>query len=89
MAPQDFFVHGLFCFIFISFRAGLHRTQERTGYALVIAIIFLPALSPAEYVGEKFIKRSMLPPYIGMWLAVIVLTPVIITAYKAMHDSQL
>jgi lipopolysaccharide export system permease protein len=31
-----------------------------------------------------------MPPYIGMWLAVLVLTPVgIFLTYKAMHDSQL
>ena len=32
----------------------------------------------------------MMPPFIGMWLAVIVLTPVgAFLTYKAMHDSQL
>jgi lipopolysaccharide export system permease protein len=40
--------------------------------------------------GEKFVKESMLSPFVGMWLAVLVLTPVgIFFTYKAMHDSQL
>jgi lipopolysaccharide export system permease protein len=40
--------------------------------------------------GEKFVKESIMSPFIGMWLAVLVLTPVgIFLTYKAMHDSQL
>jgi lipopolysaccharide export system permease protein len=40
--------------------------------------------------GEKFVKESIVSPFSGMWLAVLVLTPVgIFLTYKAMHDSQL
>ena len=57
---------------------------------LVVAIIFFLMFHLLNMFGEKFVKESMLPPYIGMWLAVIVLTPVgIFLTYKAMHDSQL
>ena len=40
--------------------------------------------------GEKFVKTETLSPFLGMWLAIIVLTPVgIFFTYKAMNDSQL
>ena len=40
--------------------------------------------------GEKFTKDHLLVPTIGMWLPVIILTPVgFFLTYKAMHDSQL
>ena len=40
--------------------------------------------------GEKFVKEGITSPFIGMWLAVLVLTPVgVFLTYKAMHDSQL
>ena len=40
--------------------------------------------------GEKFVKEGIMSPFFGMWLAVLVLTPVgIFLTYKAMHDSQL
>ena len=57
---------------------------------LVVAIIFFLLFHLLNMFGEKFVKEGMLPPVIGMWLAVIVLTPVgIFLTYKAMHDSQL
>ena len=40
--------------------------------------------------GEKFVKEGLLAPETGMWLSIIVLTPVgVFLTYKAMHDSQL
>jgi lipopolysaccharide export system permease protein len=40
--------------------------------------------------GEKFVKENMTTPLVGMWLAILVLTPVgIFLTYKAMHDSAL
>jgi lipopolysaccharide export system permease protein len=60
------------------------------GMPLVVAIIFFLLFHLLNMFGEKFVKESILPPYIGMWLAVLVLTPVgIFFTYKAMHDSQL
>jgi lipopolysaccharide export system permease protein len=60
------------------------------GMPLVVAIIFFLLFHLLNMFGEKFVKEGMLPPVIGMWLAVIVLTPVgAFLTYKAMHDSQL
>ena len=60
------------------------------GMPLVIAIVFFLIFHLLNVFGEKFSKESITPPYIGMWLAVIVLIPVgLFFTYKAMHDSNL
>jgi lipopolysaccharide export system permease protein len=60
------------------------------GMPLVVAIIFFLLFHLLGMFGEKFVKEQLLDPSIGMWLAVITLTPVgIFLTYKAMHDSQL
>ncbi len=60
------------------------------GMPLVIAIIFFLIFHLLNVFGEKFSKEAIAPPYIGMWLAVIVLIPVgMFLTYKAMHDSNL
>ncbi len=80
------------CFVlfFIGAPLGSIIRKGGLGMPLVVAIIFFLMFHLLNMFGEKFVKESMLPPYIGMWLAVIVLTPVgIFLTYKAMHDSQL
>lgn len=60
------------------------------GLPLVTALIFFMAFYLLNIFGEKFTKDSVLPPIVGMWLPVIVLSPVgFFLTYKAMHDSQL
>ena len=57
---------------------------------LVVAIIFFLLFHLLGMFGEKFVRENLTTPFIGMWLSVIVLTPVgIFLTYKAMHDSQL
>ena len=80
------------CFVlfFIGAPLGSIIRKGGLGMPLVVAIIFFLLFHLLNMFGEKFVKESMLPPYIGMWLAVLVLTPVgIFLTYKAMHDSQL
>ena len=60
------------------------------GMPLVVAIIFFLQFHLLNMFGEKFVKEDITSPFTGMWLAVIILTPVgIFLTYKAMHDSQL
>ncbi len=55
-----------------------------------MAIIFFLIFHLLNMFGEKFVKEGITSPFIGMWLAVLVLTPVgVFLTYKAMHDSQL
>ena len=60
------------------------------GMPLVMALVFFLIFYLLNIFGEKFTKDNLLTPVFGMWLPVIVLTPVgIFLTYKAMHDSQL
>ncbi|MEP6926620.1 MAG: LptF/LptG family permease [Ginsengibacter sp.] len=60
------------------------------GMPLVVALIFFLIFYLLNIFGEKFTKDSILDPLTGMWLPVIVLSPVgFFLTYKAMHDSQL
>lgn len=60
------------------------------GMPLMVAIVFFLLFHLLNMFGEKFVKEEIMSPFMGMWLAVIVLIPVgIFLTYKAMHDSQL
>ena len=57
---------------------------------LVAAIIFFLLFHLLNMFGEKFVRESITSPFIGMWLAVMVLIPLgAFLTYKAMRDSQL
>ncbi|MEO8819869.1 MAG: LptF/LptG family permease [Ginsengibacter sp.] len=60
------------------------------GLPLVMALLFFMIFYLLNIFGEKFTKDHVLIPIVGMWLPVIVLSPVgFFLTYKAMHDSQL
>ncbi len=60
------------------------------GLPLVMALLFFMIFYLLNIFGEKFTKDHLLYPIVGMWLPVIVLSPVgFFLTYKAMHDSQL
>ena len=60
------------------------------GMPLVVAILFFLIFHLLNMFGEKFVKENMTTPLIGMWLAILILTPLgIFLTYKAMHDSAL
>lgn len=60
------------------------------GMPLVVAIVFFLLFHLLNMFGEKFVKDDITSPFIGMWLSVLVLSPLgALLTYKAMHDSQL
>lgn len=60
------------------------------GMPLVMALIFFMVFYLLSIFGEKFAKDQLVSSLIGLWLPVIVLTPVgFFLTFKAMHDSQL
>jgi lipopolysaccharide export system permease protein len=60
------------------------------GTPLVMALLFFMVFYLLNIFGEKFTKDNLVYPIFGMWLPVIVLSPVgFFLTYKAMHDSQL
>jgi len=80
------------CFVlfFIGAPLGSIIRKGGLGMPLVVAIIFFLIFHLLIMFGEKFVKESIMTPFFGMWLGVLVLTPVgIFLTYKAMHDSQL
>ena len=60
------------------------------GLPLVMALIFFLIFYLLNIFGEKFTKDDVMNPFFGMWLPVIILSPIgFFLTYKAMHDSQL
>lgn len=60
------------------------------GLPLVMALIFFMIFYLLNIFGEKFAKDQVMSPFLGLWLPVIVLTPIgFFLTYKALHDSQL
>ena len=83
---------SLICLIlfFIGAPLGSIIRKGGMGMPLVVAIILFLAFHLLNMFGEKFVKEGIVDPFTGMWLAVLVLTPVsIFFTYKATHDSQL
>lgn len=89
---QRKFAFSLACMVlfFIGAPLGSIIRKGGLGMPLVVAIVFFLIFHLLNVFGEKFVKTETLSPFWGMWLAIIVLTPVgIFFTYKAMNDSQL
>lgn len=86
------FSFSLACMVlfFIGAPLGSIIRKGGLGMPLVIAIVFFLLFHLLNMFGEKFAGNGTVEPWLGMWLAVMSLTPVgIFFTYKAMHDSQL
>lgn len=89
---QRKFAFSLACMVlfFIGAPLGSIIRKGGLGMPLVVAIVFFLIFHLLNMFGEKFVRTETLSPFLGMWLAIIVLTPVgIFFTYKAMNDSQL
>jgi lipopolysaccharide export system permease protein len=89
---QRKFAFSLACMVlfFIGAPLGSIIRKGGLGMPLVVAIVFFLIFHLLNMFGEKFVKTEVMSPFLGMWLAIIVLTPVgIFFTYKAMNDSQL
>lgn len=75
---------------FIGAPLGAIIRKGGLGMPLVVAIVFFLIFHLLNLFGNNFSKEGILEPAIGMWLAIISLTPVgIFLTYKAMNDSAL
>ena len=89
---QRKFAFSLACMVlfFIGAPLGSIIRKGGLGMPLVVAIVFFLIFHLLNMFGEKFVKTETVSPFLGMWLAIIILTPVgIFFTYKAMNDSQL
>ncbi|HWD90651.1 MAG TPA: LptF/LptG family permease [Mucilaginibacter sp.] len=60
------------------------------GMPVVVSVIFFLVYYIISTIGEKSVKDGDLSPFIGMWIAILVLTPIgIFLSYKAANDSAL
>ena len=89
---QRKFSFSMACLVlfFIGAPLGSIIRKGGMGMPLVVAIVFFLIFHLLNMFGEKFVKEGIMNPFMGMWLAVIVLIPIgVFLTYKAMHDSQL
>jgi lipopolysaccharide export system permease protein len=57
---------------------------------VVVAVVFFIIYYIISTIGEKSAKDGNLSPVIGMWISVIILTPIgLFLSYKAANDSVL
>jgi lipopolysaccharide export system permease protein len=58
------------------------------GLPVVISVIFFLIYYIISTIGEKSVKAGSIPTFFGMWIAIIVLTPIgLFLSYKAATDS--
>jgi lipopolysaccharide export system permease protein len=58
------------------------------GLPVVVAVVFFLIYYIISTIGEKAVKAGDASPFIGMWIAIIILTPFgIFLSYKAANDS--
>ena len=83
---------SLACIILFLIGAPLGAIIRKGGLGtpLIFAIVFFMLFYFSSTIGEKFAKENTLSPWLGMWMATLVLLPVgIFLTYKAMRDSKL
>ncbi len=80
------------CLLLFAIGAPLGAIIRKGGLGLpvVMAIIFFLIYHIISTVAEKYAREGSMEPFWGMWLAIIVLTPLaLFLAYKATTDSAL
>lgn len=75
---------------FIGAPLGAIIRKGGLGLPMVISIVLFIFFHVISITGEKFSREAVLPPYVGMWLASMVLLPIgIFLTSKATTDSTL
>jgi lipopolysaccharide export system permease protein len=60
------------------------------GMPLVVSVLFYLVFHIVSIVGEKMVKTGSTDPFTGMWMAIMVLTPIgVFLTYQAANDSGL
>jgi lipopolysaccharide export system permease protein len=86
------FAWSLACLVlfFIGAPLGAIIRKGGLGMPLVFAIVFFLIFHVINMFGEKFSKEGITAPFIGMWLAVMILIPVgLFLTFKARNDAPL
>jgi lipopolysaccharide export system permease protein len=60
------------------------------GLPVVVSVIFFLFYYIISTIGEKYVKAGDASPFVGMWIAIIILTPIgMFLSYKAATDSAI
>lgn len=89
---QKKFTLSVACLVLFLIGAPLGAIIRKGGLGLpvVVAVIFFLIYYIIGTIGEKSVKEGSLHPLVGMWIAIVVLTPIgIFLSYKAATDSVL
>ena len=75
-------------FFFIGAPLGAIIRKGGLGMPVIVSVLLFLIYYIIAMTGEKFVRESMLPPSIGMWVSTFILVPVSIwLTYKAANDS--
>jgi lipopolysaccharide export system permease protein len=80
------------CFVLFMIGAPLGSIIRKGGLGapLVFGIIFFVIFHLLNTFGEKLAKESVISPFMGMWLASLIMMPIgFFLTFKALNDSQL
>ena len=86
------FAWSLACLVlfFIGAPLGAIIRKGGLGLPLVFAIVFFLLFHVINMFGEKFSKEGISTPFVGMWMAVMVLIPIgMFLTYKARNDAPM
>jgi lipopolysaccharide export system permease protein len=86
------FAWSLACLVlfFIGAPLGAIIRKGGLGLPLVFAIVFFLLFHVINMFGEKFSKEGISSPFVGMWMAVMVLIPIgMFLTYKARNDAPM
>ncbi|RYY07117.1 MAG: YjgP/YjgQ family permease [Sphingobacteriaceae bacterium] len=89
---QRKFTLSAVCLVLFLIGAPLGAIIRKGGLGLpvVVAVVFFLIYHIIYTIGEKSAKDGNIPPALGMWIAVIVLTPLgLFLTYKAATDSEI
>ncbi len=81
---------SLLCLIFFFTGAPLGAIIRKGGLGMpvIVSVLLFLVYYIISMTGEKFVRESILPPFVGMWISTIILVPVSIwLTYKAANDS--
>ncbi len=87
---QRKFTLSLLCLIFFFIGAPLGAIIRKGGLGMpvIVSVLLFLTYYIISMTGEKFVRESILPPSVGMWISTIILVPVSIwLTYKAANDS--
>lgn len=81
---------SLLCLIFFFTGAPLGAIIRKGGLGVpvIVSVLLFLVYYVISMTGEKFVRESILPPFIGMWISTTILVPISIwLTYKAANDS--